>query len=327
MTQPEGAVGDVPNDTVVASEPTLEERFAALAKDEEEEEQPEADDAPQAPEATEDEPEAEPEIDDDDLPAIVPPVSWTAEEKEEFANLPRTVQETLTRREAEREKFVQAKANEASRVRHTVEQQALAQVQQMNSTFVQQLQALIPDVPQEPSAHLMNEDPVAYANALDERRWAIEQRNYIASQIQAVEQQQGHLEQQRTAQTNALNAQLLAQEFPEFLDAEKGPDLRKSLRATGLSLGYSEDQLALVDAQDILAMRQASEWKAKAEKFDTLMAKQMDRVRSAKTLPKVSRPGVAVGKGAIEGQRYAADRQAMRSGDQDAAIRVFSRFV
>jgi hypothetical protein len=44
-------------------------------------------------------------------------------------------------------------------------------------------------------------------------------------------------------------------------------------------------------------------------------------------MPRVSKPGVAQGKGAVANQRYTADRQAMKSGDQDAAARVFSRFL
>jgi hypothetical protein len=44
-------------------------------------------------------------------------------------------------------------------------------------------------------------------------------------------------------------------------------------------------------------------------------------------MPKVSKPGVAQGKGQIANQRYTADRQAMQRGDADAAKRVFSNFI
>jgi hypothetical protein len=63
-----------------------------------------------------------------------------------------------------------------------------------------------------------------------------------------------------------------------------------------------------------------------AAKYDKLMAQKMDRVRSAKDLPRVSRPGAAQPRGAAEGQRYQADRQAMRNGDKDAQ-RVFAKFL
>lgn len=328
MTQPEAAVGDVPSDTIVAGEPSLEERLATIM------DEPEAADETaegEAPDATE--PEAEIALDDepddeaDEEPPIAPPVSWTDEEKEEFKALPPEAQKVIARREAEREKFVQAKAQEASKTRAMVEQQAMQQIQQQNATFVQQLQALLPQIPEEPSAHLLVEDPTRYANEKDERNWALAQHDYIMQQVRVVAQQQGQLQQQQQARANALNEAMLKEQFPEFLDTEKGPDLKKSLRATGIALGYSDDQLALVDAQDILAMKAASEWKAKADKLDTLMAKQMEKVRAAKTLPKVSRPGVAVGKGVINQQRYEADRQAMRRGDSDAAARAIARFL
>jgi hypothetical protein len=74
------------------------------------------------------------ELTADDLPddeagepqPIAAPVSWTAEEKARFGELPREVQETITRREGEREKFVQSKASEAAQARQTAERDAIA---------------------------------------------------------------------------------------------------------------------------------------------------------------------------------------------------------
>src|SRR5690349_18265022 len=72
---------------------------------------------------------------------IDPPVSWTAEEKEHFKTLPPEVQETLSRREAEREKFVQSKATEAATARQAAEREAIAQVQTIAQQHAQYLQA------------------------------------------------------------------------------------------------------------------------------------------------------------------------------------------
>jgi hypothetical protein len=67
--------------------------------------------------------------------------------------------------------------------------------------------------------------------------------------------------------------------------------------------------------------------KAKADKFDKLMAKQMEKVRANKgKLPPVSKPGVAKAPGAARQARYAEDRQAMRNGDKDATQRVVDSF-
>jgi hypothetical protein len=104
---PAQAFEDIANETFGGDE---EEEAQA---DVEEPEQPEA----EAEEPTEDDLEAEAEA--EELPPIDAPVSWDAEAKERFAKLPREDQEYLSKREGEREKFVQTKALEATRARET----------------------------------------------------------------------------------------------------------------------------------------------------------------------------------------------------------------
>lgn len=326
MTQPVEAVGGT-SDTVIAAEPTLEDRFAAVTEPPPEEEEPQAE-AP-APEASE-EPQPEADLSEgetpDDSQPIPPPVSWTAEEKEEFSQLPRALQETLTRREAQREKFVQGKAQEAAQTRNAVERQALDLIQQRDATYMQQLQALLPQIPERPSHYLQAQDPMTYAAQMDYHESAVAQYQFVQQQIDEVSQRANLTAQAAQQHQNQLNAQVLQDQFPEFLDPAKSPDLKKTLSATGQALGYSNDQLVNVDAQDILAMRTASEWKVKADKYDALMSRQMQNVRDAKAMPRVSRPGTPQ-KGVVANQRYEADRQAMRSGDKDAATRVFAQFL
>jgi hypothetical protein len=327
MTQQDTAVGGS-NDTVVAAEPTLEDRFAAFGEDQQDEEEPVAaedggdgNDPPEPPEN--DDAEDEPGED----PAIDPPVSWTAEEKEEFKSLPRALQETLTRREAEREKFVQSKAQEAAKTRLIVEQQAAEWRTTKLQADARLLQDMLPQVPEKPSPRLQLEDAYAYADQMEAYEWSIAQHNAIVQRHQEIQAELGQMQVTMKTQQSQLDEQTLRTQFPEFLDAEKGPELKKALASTALALGYSDDQLAHVDAQDVHAMKTASEWKAKADKFDTLMAKQMQTVRDAKALPKVSRPGAPVARGAVANQRYQADREAMRNGDRDAGARVFKNFI
>lgn len=322
MTQPEEAVGGATNDEpVVAAEPTIEDRFAALA------DEPEGEPEGEAPEPS-DEPELEADdIEDDDLPPIQPPVSWPDEDKAAFAELPRHLQERVSTREAEREKFAQAKSREAATARIQAEQQAAQAIQQAQVAHAQQLQSLLPEIPGEPSAHLLTTDPTAYAEAVDYRNWVIGQHQYAQQVINQISQQHTQLGQYQEAQAMQASIELLSSEFPEFLDEAKRPELVKQLTSTGVALGYSQDQLAAIDGGDVLALRTAAEWKAKADKLDALMAKRMEKVRGAKNLPRVSRPGVAQPKGAAANERYMADRQAMRAGNREAEINVFKRFV
>lgn len=327
MTQPteEGAVGGVNDEPVVAAEPTLEDRFTALGDDDEAEEAPQPEAEDEEPLASEDEAE---EGEADEEPPIAPPVSWTAEEKEAFNGLPRALQETVTRREADRERFVQSKAQEAKQARSQAEREALTVIENVQRQAAERLgqfaaQLAVP----EPDPALIAEDPELYAHQLRQHRHYLAQSHQAqqaAAQSQAMaDQARREFIEQMQQETRAT----LQEQFPEYLSPEHGPKLREELGAVAIELGFTPEELQQPDARDVLAMRTVATYKAKAAKYDALMAKQMQGVRAAKALPNVSKPGVPAGKGAIENQRYAADRKAMREGDVDAAARAFARFL
>jgi hypothetical protein len=258
------------------------------------------------------------------LAAIDPPPSWTTEEQAAFAELPRTLQETLTRREAERERLIEAKAHEARSARSAVEREALATIHQLQAAYAGHLehfeaQLAVP----EPDPRLIAEDPQLYALQLEQHRSSIAQRLEARHLLAEARAQAASAEREMAAREQEEIRAALAAAFPEYLDATSGPKLRETLGATALELGYSPEQLAGVDHVDILAMRKAHEWRQDALKYRALMAKRPERPE----LPRVSRPGTASTRGAAEGQRYAQDRQRMRDGDRDAARRVFGRFV
>lgn len=331
MTQPEEAVGGATDEPIIAAEPTIEDRFAARAaeidKPEEEEDAPEAQ-AEDAPELTEEDVAEEGEAEDDEsLPPIVPPVSWTAEEKEEFKQLPRALQETLSRRESEREKFVQSKAQEARQVEARVHAQVSDQFKNVATTFAQQIGALRVPIPERPSHQLQAEDPYTYAEIMDAHERAVAHNQWIEQTIGTVSEQVRQAQAADHQRDQVITLSLLAQDFPDYLDPEKGPEIRQKLGSTALRLGYSEEQINAADYHDIKAMKIVTDAFEKADKYDKLMAKKMEKVREAKNLPRVSRPGTAQGKGAVANQRYASDRDAMKRGDRDAAARVFGRFV
>jgi hypothetical protein len=330
MTQPLEAVGGS-NDTVVAAEPTIEDRFAAFTDDQQDEELPPAEEAPEGDLHPDDaaalETEAaELEAEPDDLPPIEPPVSLTAEEKEAFKGLPREAQEFTARRIGELEKGLHTKAQEAKTAQQKVEQEARERIAQVQNVHVQALQALLPEIPARPDPRMQINDQVGYANQLAQHEWAVAQHQQAQQLIQHVSAQQEAAERAAAQQEAKDNEDTLRDKFPEYF-SEKGPELERTLRSTAVELGYSDDQLAHVNATDVLAMKKAHEWREDSVKYRALMAKQMARVRDGKKLPAISRPGTPQGKGVAANQRYEADRQAMRGGDKDAAVRVFSKFL
>lgn len=335
-TQPETAVGSVAEPSGEVIKPSLEDRFAAHAgvieEDEESAEAPDEGEQESEPDygpkaETDEAGDEEAEQAEDAPKPIAPPASWTAEEKAAFDGLPRELQETVTRREAEREKFVQSKSQEAARVKTQVEAQALAEVQKLAQTQAERLQTFLPQIPPKPNAYLQVEDPVAWAEQQDAHDWAVAQHLAVQQDIENANALAHHAGQEQAARNYQVNFAILSEQFPEYVDPVAGVEHRKALGTIATELGFTAEELADPDARDILALRHVAELKTKADKYDKLMAERMQGVRQAKQLPKVSKPGQPQPREAIAGRRLATDRNAMRSGDMDAAARVFGRHL
>ena len=321
MTQPTEAVGGEPN----APEPTLDERLAAQFGDEPQ------DDNQDIPDDTPDDQLTADDLDDDteikaaadDLPPIEAPVSWDAEAKAIFANLPREAQEIVQKREVEREKFVQAKSQEAARARQEVEQTAYQQLAQYERAVSEQLQQLAGQLlPQRPDPAMLQYDPQGFYARQAEYEGAVAQQRELQQQAHQYAEQANQREAHAMQQEQLRERQLIVESFPEYLDPTSGPKLQQELSAVARDLGYPPELISQARAPDILAMRTAAQWKAKADKLDRLEAKKMEKVRAAKTLPKVSTPGTQRAPGARNQAQYAADREAARRGDRDAAARA-----
>src|SRR3546814_15144462 len=83
---------------------------------------------------------------------------------------------------------------------------------------------------------------------------------------------------------------ILTQAIPEWSDPAKRQALLTSLEGIGKDLGYSDEAMTRAGATNIVALKRALDWKAKAEKYDALQSRKMAAVRAAKELPKVMKP-------------------------------------
>jgi hypothetical protein len=308
LEQSAAVVADDQIDSAAADTQTAaveQEASEALYPDEEPREAPADDDAGAGDDAGEAgdgeaQEEAAEEEQQDDLPPIAPPTSWKAEEKEAFAKLPREMQETVTRREAERDRYVQTKAQEAAQVRTQLQQEALGTIQQLQQAQAAQLQQFAAQFEvQRPSPRLMAEDPDAYADQMEayeyytaQRQQAQQQSQYAAQQAQQAQQQLAALEAQ---QTHAV----LSEQFPEFLDEAEGPKLREELGSIALKAGFPVESIAQANAQEILFLKRHRELEQENDQLrkqvDSFNKRTMAAVREAKKLPPLARPGAASG--------------------------------
>lgn len=286
-----------------ANPATAFEDIAAEMLGEEEEERDEAPaeaDDEGEPEAEADD-EADIEVDDEDvepdLPAIEPPHSLTAEEKEAFAKLPREAQEFTARRIGELEKGFQTKAQEAAQKERTAMREAAEYIQQSTGEAAEVLEyyANLLVAPK-PPARLMAENPALYAQMQEDHDRTLAQREQAQQQVNELRAQQQHYQQILAQERIESDHRLLSAELPEFFDPTEGPKLRGQLEATARALGFTDQELAAADAKSILTLKKFADLQVKAEKFDRIMAKQMEKVRAGKgKLPPVSKPGVAKG--------------------------------
>lgn len=259
-------------------------------------------DTPQEGDESEPELEAEETQDEADEPseAIDPPVSWGQDAKELFSQLPADLQKQVADRETQRERFVQQKAAEASEAKRTASVEAMnafAETQRQYATELEQYASLL--APQAPDPLLLQHDPVAFFQLQAQYEQAKAQHQNMAQRSVQAREEAAWREQQAEAAQLQADVAILEQAIPEWSDVSKRQELLTDVVRIGADLGYSDDVMRMASAQDIIALRKASEWKAKAAKFDALQKTKMETVRAAKSLPKVVKPGVAPTRGEI----------------------------
>jgi len=235
--------------------------------------------------------EGEEQDDAEDEPetAIDAPVSLNAEEKKVFAQLPPEAQQAWAASESRRNQQVQeatTKAAERERAAQTAAAQAEAQADQRRAA---QLKAFMePFRPQMPSPQLAQTDPASYIAAKA-------QYDFEAAQFATIEQQIEALGVEAQNRMQGIDVQSRVADLmtvPKLADAATRDEYVKASLELVNELGLDPAQFEQVaGSEDFRALDKIGEWKAKAERFDKAIAKQMQKVRAGKG--KTLRPSAA----------------------------------
>jgi len=278
------------------------------------------DEDPGQTEPTQDDPEGE------NLPPIEPPRSWTKEEKAEFAELPRSMQEKITAREAARETDFRRRQNAATEASKAAEAE-LAKAQQQRAQYEQALPALLQTLQSQNQAEfsditsweaaqrLAAEDPFRYA------QWDLHQKRLQAVQTEMAQTQARAQQEavQRFEQYAAEQDAKFAAMAPEFNDPKQADRVQAQAVQYLKDIGFEDAEigdswtgkrpLPLRDARMQALVRDAMRWRnAEARRAEV----------SAKPVPPVQRPGTPMSRG----ERVAADTQALeRKLDQTGSIK------
>jgi len=269
---------------------------------------------------SEDEQEAEP-----DAPAIDAPASWDAEAKKVFASLSPEAQRIVADRESQRDKFVNAKANEAATARKQSEA-LVNEYTNLHRHFAEQMDTYAKAFqPQRPDYSLLATDPQAYAHQMAIYEAASAQRDEFAQRAAQARQQAETIEAEQLKAFQREEGQRIVDAIPDMADPAKAKALWTDFSATAQELGYPEELIKQARAVDVIGLQKATEWRNKAGKWDALQASKMATVRDAKGKTKVAIPGSAQPKGSARAQGLQDSMSRLRkSGDVRDAAAAFA---
>lgn len=320
----EEALGDFIDDftdDVDANGDTEEDR---LEDDPSEDDQGEAEDEA----GEDDDAESEDEPEEPEVPPVKAPESWSKEDAAIFAQLPKEAQEVIQRRETERDRFVRAKALEASQTRDKVANEAREIIVKLHDENAQKLTAYASMImPQRPDQRLLytgdQNDIVTYHRQQAAYEAASDQLQQLQHQISQSQEAANAAREQSHQAEIASDAQRLREQLPEWF--EEGSTIQSELRTIGDALGYPPELMQQASSTDILALKKAYDWKVKADKYDKAIGKQMEAVRAAKGLPKMAKPGAAPSKQqkSAVGREKAWERVKASNGKDGTAIADF----
>ena len=261
------------------------------------------------------------------------PHSWPAELAEEWQTLPAELQDTIVKREAERDAAVNAKFQEAANLRKANE----AVINEANTNrqrFAEAADLVLSMVrPERPPATML--DPRSADYNPDAYHLAHAQYQQTAEFVESVKQQRDQLLAQQQHETTQAEAQYIAEveakhrpallkDVPELSDPAKQPQVLNELIQYAVKSGIGEHVFTDPEiAQRITSPELHLAWKAM--QYDKMMsAKAKVNPKAPKPAAPPVRPGVATSRSAIEAtkRKEVTDRLA-REGSVEAGAAFF----
>lgn len=277
-------------------------------------------------------PEAEPA---EALPPIDPPRSWTKDEKERFASLPRDTQEYIAEREQDREREIRRSQNEAAEKTKavTAKEQQLEALRQQYESQLPQIAAMLQSAQAGEFGDIQSisdveklsvEDPLRYL------KWTAHQSKVAAVQreMQQAQERQTKEFSEKFSKYADEQDKLAIEEIPELADNEKGNKLRSQVQNYLSNIGVSQDDLAASwNGKAGISLRDAKWQRVLADAARYQEVKTAGRNAVAKPLPPVQRPGVAKAPGADKATQIQALQQQLSSASGQKAIRIAAQLM
>ena len=207
---------------------------------------------------------------------------------------------------------------EASEVRKQNEQDR-AELQQRQKQFVnsvQQSQQNGFQAPNPPSRELFESDPIGYMEEklkYDEAKAQYDQNMF---QLQGMHRQNMQAQQEAHQAYLQEQAQVLQEYIPEIVDPKKGQLLKDALVDTGVSYGFSAEEMqAVTDARYVRALNDA-------RKYRELVAKKKSGQTKANKASPVVKAGAKKRQVGNDANRKKAQQRLQKTGSIDDALNL-----
>ena len=165
---------------------------------------------------------------------------------------------------------------EAAEARKQIEQQAavLQQQQQQVMQLYQAAQNGGLQAPTPPSKELFESDPIGFMEEKLNYEEAKGQYDQQMHQLQNVQRQQMHAQQEAEQAYLQEQARELTQHIPDIADPEKGQAIKNALVETGVEYGFTADEMQRVtDARYVRALNDARKYRELVKKRKSVTAK------------------------------------------------------
>lgn len=279
------------------------------------------DDEPEGDEPDDEPDDSDDDEQDDDEPeaAIEAPASLNAEEKAQFAQLPKEAQRLIAEVETRRNGQVQQATTKASEAQRQAESRAAQADAQAKAIYAQQLDQFVSQfAPQRPDPRLAQTDPATFIamNAQYEAQAA--QHQDLMQQIKAV----GAEAAQQMTETEIAERNRGLMSFPEVQNEETRAVFFEKAELAAKRIGLDIGEVGQrASAQELKALRDIADAFEKADKYDAAKSKQMQRVRDAKKTSG-AKPNASQSNGRQKGFQAARERLRSSGSIEDAAAAI-----
>jgi hypothetical protein len=193
------------------------------------------------------------------------------------------------------------KADEELAATQQERQRYLSQLEQFNT----QADSKIEELAKTDWTRLKEEDPTEYMLKRDQYRELQDNKRIVEEEQKNLQYKQQLEHEAKWQEELGRQQQLMAEKLPEWVDPDKGPKLKQSIKTFAVKKGFTEQEVnSLIDARSVDVLH-------KAMLYENLLAAKISN-KKAKVVPKVQKPGSPATKGEISSDKVKAQRARLR---------------